>query len=96
MTSTPKPRTSRLRSPRLRLHRPQTSPALSSVISAVLSVALPHQLIRRLTALTGSMREQVAFMEEDRPLYDDINRLADVVRSGRFVEAVEAAVGSLD
>ncbi|OPX23287.1 MAG: histidine ammonia-lyase [Planctomycetales bacterium 4484_113] len=56
----------------------------------------PHRPGKGSQAAYELVREQVAFMEEDRPLYDDINRLADVVRSGRFVEAVEAAVGSLD
>jgi histidine ammonia-lyase len=41
------------------------------------------------------IRKHVAFLEEDRPLYNDINRLTEVVRSGEILEAVEAAVGTL-
>jgi len=41
------------------------------------------------------IRRHVAFLEEDRPLFDDINRLSEVVRSGEILEAVEAAVGTL-
>ncbi len=41
------------------------------------------------------IRKHVAFLEEDRPLYDDINRLKEVVQSGEILEAVEAAVGEL-
>jgi histidine ammonia-lyase len=41
------------------------------------------------------VRKYVAFLDEDRPLYDDINRLKDVVQAGEILEAVEAAVGEL-
>ena len=41
------------------------------------------------------IRKHVAFLEEDRPLYDDINRLKDVVQSGEILDAVEAEVGEL-
>ena len=41
------------------------------------------------------IRKHVAFLEEDRPLYNDINRLTEVVRSGEILDAVEAAVGTL-
>ncbi len=41
------------------------------------------------------IRRHVAFLEEDRPLFGDINRLAEVVRSGEILDAVEAAVGTL-
>lgn len=56
----------------------------------------PHRPGRGTEAAYELVREHVAFMEEDRPLYDDINRLSEVVRSGRFVGVVEEAVGSLD
>jgi histidine ammonia-lyase len=42
------------------------------------------------------VRQHVAPLEEDRPLYDDINRMAGLVRSGKILEAVEEAVGKLD
>ncbi len=41
------------------------------------------------------IRRYVAHLEEDRPLYDDINRLKEVVESGEILEAVESAVGPL-
>ena len=41
------------------------------------------------------VRKHVARLEEDRPLYDDINRLKEVVASGEILEAVEKAVGPL-
>jgi len=56
----------------------------------------PHLPGKGTQAAYELVREQVAFMEEDRPLYDDINRLAGLVRSGRFAQVVEEAVGSLD
>jgi histidine ammonia-lyase len=41
------------------------------------------------------IRKHVAHLEEDRPLYDDINKLKEVVQSGEILEAVEQAVGEL-
>jgi histidine ammonia-lyase len=46
-------------------------------------------------AAYGVVRKYVARLEEDRPLYDDINRLKAVVASGEILEAVEKAVGAL-
>jgi histidine ammonia-lyase len=39
------------------------------------------------------VRKYVDFLEEDRPLHDDINKMAEVVTSGEVVQAVEAALG---
>jgi histidine ammonia-lyase len=41
------------------------------------------------------IRKYVDHPEEDRPLYDDINKLKEVVESGEILEAVEKAVGPL-
>ncbi len=41
------------------------------------------------------IRKYVDFLDEDRPLYDDINRMKEVVQSGEILEAVEEAVGPL-
>jgi len=41
------------------------------------------------------VRRHVAHLEEDRPLYGDINKLKEVVESGEVLEAVEAAIGKL-
>jgi histidine ammonia-lyase len=41
------------------------------------------------------IRKYVDHLEEDRPLYDDINKLKDIVESGEILEVVEKAVGRL-
>ncbi len=41
------------------------------------------------------IRKYVDHLEEDRPLYDDINKLKEVVESGEILETVEKAVGQL-
>ncbi len=41
------------------------------------------------------IRKYVEHLEEDRPLYDDINKLKEVVHSGEILEAVEKSVGNL-
>jgi histidine ammonia-lyase len=41
------------------------------------------------------IRKHVDHLEEDRPLYDDINKLKEVVECGEILEAVEKAVGQL-
>jgi histidine ammonia-lyase len=41
------------------------------------------------------IRKYVPYLDEDRPLYDDINRLKEVVASGEILEAVEKTVGEL-
>jgi histidine ammonia-lyase len=48
------------------------------------------------TQLTyGIVRKYVKKLEEDRPLFDDINKLAEVVKSGEILDEVEKAVGPL-
>ncbi|MFQ6037604.1 MAG: histidine ammonia-lyase, partial [Candidatus Aminicenantales bacterium] len=42
------------------------------------------------------IRKYVAFLDEDRPLYDDINTLKKVVESGEILKAVEKVVGPLE
>jgi histidine ammonia-lyase len=41
------------------------------------------------------IRKYVERLEEDRPLYDDINKLKEVVESGEILKAVKKAVGPL-
>jgi histidine ammonia-lyase len=41
------------------------------------------------------IRNHVAHLEEDRPLYNDINKLKEVVKSGEILEAVQKAAGEL-
>jgi len=42
------------------------------------------------------IRKYVDHLEEDRPLYNDINKLKEVVESGEILEAVEKAAGPLE
>lgn len=42
------------------------------------------------------IREKVSFMEEDRSLHPDIKAVADLIRSGAILEAVEKEVGELE
>jgi len=42
------------------------------------------------------VRKHVAPLKEDRPLNNDINRMAEAVASGELVEAVEGEIGELD
>lgn len=41
------------------------------------------------------IRKYVEHLEEDRPLFNDINTLKEIVESGEILEAVETAVGPL-
>ncbi len=41
------------------------------------------------------IRKYVDHLEEDRPIFDDINKLKEVVESGEILEAVENTVGPL-
>jgi histidine ammonia-lyase len=50
---------------------------------------------RGVKAAYDVVRKYVEFLEEDRPLFDDINNLTAVVRSGEVLEKVESAVGKL-
>jgi histidine ammonia-lyase len=41
------------------------------------------------------VRKYVKYLDEDRPLFDDINKLTSVVKSGEILEEVENVVGRL-
>jgi histidine ammonia-lyase len=41
------------------------------------------------------IRQKVSFLEKDRVLYPDINVIADMVRTGEILDAVEAELGEL-
>ncbi len=56
----------------------------------------PLKPSRGVKAAYQVIRKYVEYMDEDRPLYDDINTLKEVVQSGEILEAVEKAVGSLN
>ncbi|MDP2958740.1 MAG: histidine ammonia-lyase [Longimicrobiales bacterium] len=55
----------------------------------------PHRPGKGTAAAYEVIRKHVAHLEEDRPLYNDINKLKEVVESGEILDAVEAAVGTL-
>jgi histidine ammonia-lyase len=42
------------------------------------------------------VRKYVTFLEEDRPLYPDIEKLAEVLKSGEILQEVEKVVGGLE
>jgi len=42
------------------------------------------------------IRKHVAFLDEDRPLYPDHNKMKQLVKSCEILEAVEEAIGSLE
>ena len=41
------------------------------------------------------IRKYIEPLDEDRPLFDDINKLTEVVRSGEILREVEKVVGPL-
>ena len=41
------------------------------------------------------VRKYVDHLKEDRPIYQDINKLTKVVKSGEFIDKVEKAIGPL-
>jgi len=42
------------------------------------------------------IRSHVKFLEDDRPVHGDIDRMAEVCKSGEVLEAVEKAIGELE
>ncbi len=56
----------------------------------------PHQPGKGVGAGHRIVREHVAHLDEDRPLYDDHNRMIASLASGEFLTAVEEAIGPLD
>jgi histidine ammonia-lyase len=55
----------------------------------------PLKPSKAIQAAHSVIRKYVAHLDEDRPLYDDINKLKEVVQSGEILEAVEKTVGEL-
>jgi histidine ammonia-lyase len=56
---------------------------------------MPHRPGTGTQAAYEVIRKYVTHLEEDRPLFDDINKLKEVVESGEILDAVEKAVGTL-
>jgi len=46
-------------------------------------------------AVYDTIRSRVKTLEEDRPLFDDINHLTEMTKTGKILEAAEAVVGKL-
>jgi histidine ammonia-lyase len=63
--------------------------------SAGLDQRLPLAPSRGVAAAHAAVRALVAPLTEDRPLYDDIARVARLVGTGALVKAAESAVGAL-
>ncbi len=55
----------------------------------------PLKLGKGSTAVYDLIRSHIKYMKEDRPLYDDINKMAELVRTGKILDAAETAVGKL-
>ncbi len=55
----------------------------------------PIKPSKGIQAAYNVIRKYVEKLEEDRPLFDDINKLKEVVESNEILEAVEKAVGQL-
>ncbi|MGA1822301.1 MAG: histidine ammonia-lyase [Thermoplasmatota archaeon] len=56
----------------------------------------PHKPGKGNLAVYRLIRDEVSFMEEDRPLHPDILAVSKLIESGAVLEAVEDAVGELD
>ncbi len=56
----------------------------------------PHKLGKGTNAVYELIREHIPYMKEDRPLYNDINKIAELVRTGKILEAAESAIGKLN
>lgn len=55
-----------------------------------------HKMGRGVTAARDLIRNHVDYLGEDRPLYPDHTKMAEVVESCEILEVVEAEVGSLE
>ncbi len=55
----------------------------------------PLKPSRGVQAAYEVVRKHVPHLEEDRPLYDDINKLKEVVQRGEVLDAVESSIGPL-
>ncbi len=56
----------------------------------------PMNLGKGTKAVYECIRDHVSYMKEDRPLYVDNNKMAELVKSGEILKAAEGAVGKLD
>jgi histidine ammonia-lyase len=70
--------------------------AIEALVAAQgIDLRAPLRAARGVAAAHAHLRERVATLVEDRPLYLDIEAVEELVRSGALVRAAEAAVGAL-
>jgi histidine ammonia-lyase len=70
--------------------------AIEALVAAQgIDLRAPLRAAKGVAAAHRKLREHVAKLEEDRPLYLDIERVDALVRDGTLVQAAEAAVGAL-
>jgi len=55
----------------------------------------PHRPGKGTEPAYRKIREYVPFLENDRPLFPDMNKIAELVRNNEILEAVEKAVGEV-
>ncbi len=55
----------------------------------------PHRPGKGTGAAYRKIREYVSYLENDRPLFPDMNRIAELVRNNEILRAVEAEVGEV-
>ncbi len=78
------------------IHDPQAVIAVELIAGVqALDFRKPIKPGKGVQAAARIIRKYVDHLEEDRPLYDDIYKLKEVVESGEILEAVEKAVGPL-
>lgn len=65
------------------------------VACAGVDIRKPLKASRGVEAALGAVRTRVAPLEEDRPLYLDIQSVRELVRERAVSRAVEAVVGAL-
>ncbi|RKZ27923.1 histidine ammonia-lyase [bacterium] len=56
----------------------------------------PHKPGKGTQAAYEAIREKIPFLDEDRPTCYDNNTMAEMVRAGKILDAVESVVGKLD
>ena len=67
------------------------------VLTAAAGLDLRHPLTPAagVAAAHAAVRRVVAPLEEDRPLHEDIQKIAELIRSGELIAAAESRVGTL-
>jgi histidine ammonia-lyase len=55
----------------------------------------PAKPSKAVQAAHSVVRKYVTHLDEDRPLYNDINKIKEVVQSGEVLAAVEKVIGPL-